>query len=284
MRVSAADLRLDRRDLGLEDAAGKRIDRDLDLLPELDLFAHRRGQRDIGVELMQIGQGDEFRTRRDDLAEIDLAHPEPSGERRLDLFLVDDRLRLQDRGARLVELRLPFIDILLRADLPRCQGPGAFERGCGPARLRLVIGQIGAVGRVVELHQQVAGFDRVARLEHDLGDPPADLGGDGHFLHRGKRADAGRRARHRRGGRLDRRDLRRGRLVAGEVILDRLVAEPVEAVQPAENQREQQPDNDEPAHQFRLRPPGCRVARRARDRVAAVSVQPHECLDVAIHD
>ena len=45
-----ADLRLDRRDLGGEGAAGKRVGRDLDLLPELDLRAHRRGQREIDVE------------------------------------------------------------------------------------------------------------------------------------------------------------------------------------------------------------------------------------------
>ena len=66
-----------------------------------------------------------FGLGRDDFAEIDLAHAEPSGERRLDPFLVDDGLRLQDLGARLVELRLPLIDILLRADLPRA--PGAWR-------------------------------------------------------------------------------------------------------------------------------------------------------------
>ena len=89
-------------------------------------------------------------------------------------------------------------------------------------RLRLIIGEVAAVGRVVELDQRIAGLHRLPRLEKDLGDAPADLGVDRDLMDRDDRADARGKARHRLGFDRHRADLRRRRLVVGEEIGDRV--------------------------------------------------------------
>ena len=102
------------------------------------------------------------------LPDLDLAHAELAGERRADQLLRDQRLGLDDLRPRLVELALLLVDGFPRLELALGELARALQCGFGPARLRLVIGEIAAFRRVVELDQRVAGFDRRARLEEDL--------------------------------------------------------------------------------------------------------------------
>ena len=132
-----------------------------------------------------------------------------------------------------------LIDGLPRFVLVLGELAGALQRNLGPARLRLVIGEVAALRRVVQLHERVAGFDRRAWLEKNLGDASADLGVYRDLMDGGDRTDAGGEARHRLGCGLDCADLRRRRLVTGKIGCHRLLAETVEAVEAAENERHQ---------------------------------------------
>ena len=116
----------------------------------------------------------------------------------------------------------------------------------GPARLRLVTGEVAAFRRIIELDERIAGFNRGSRLEKNLGDAPADLGIDRDLMDGGDRTDPGGEARNRLGLDFDGADLRGRRLVVREIGRDRLLAEPVETVKAAEHDRQQQPDDYQP--------------------------------------
>ena len=205
--------------------------------PTRDLRALLRRQCEIDVEHRQIGQGHDRRAGIEILPEIDLADAEPAGKRGADQLLRDDGLSFLDFGIGLVELALVLVDGLLRRELALDQLLGARQRDYREFRLRLVIGEVAAIRRVVQLDQRVAGLHRLSRLEEDLGDEPGHLGIDRDLVDRGQRADAGGKARDRLGLGDDGADLRRRRLVVGEEVGDRVLAKAVEAVEPAEHER-----------------------------------------------
>jgi len=105
-----------------------------------DLRSELRRQREIDVERRKVGQRDDRRTGVEVLAEIDLAHPQLSAERRANFLLRDDRLGLLDQRIGLAKLAGRRIDVGLRAVLPGCHGLRAQQRHRGEFRLRLVIG------------------------------------------------------------------------------------------------------------------------------------------------
>ena len=136
--------------------------------------------------MLQIGQRHHRRARVQILPDLDLPDPEPPGKRRLDQLLRDDRLGLEDPRPRLIELALVLVDRLARGELLSRQLGIAFDGDLRHAHLRLVIGEVAPLGRVVDLDQRVACFDRAAGGEKDLRHPPADLGGNRHLMHRGQ--------------------------------------------------------------------------------------------------
>ena len=108
----------------------------------------------------------------------------------------------------------------------------------GPARLRLVTGEIAAVRRIIDLNERVAGFNRGSRLEENLRNAPADFGIDRDLMDGGHRTDAGGKSRHRLGLDLGGADLRWRRLVARKIRRDRLLAESVKTVKATEHDRQ----------------------------------------------
>ena len=103
-------------------------------------------------------------------------------------------------------------------------------------------------------------------------------------MDRGERPDAGGETRHRFAGRGYRGDLRRRRLVVGEERRDRLRAVAVEPVKPAQHQRQQHADDQDPAH--RVRPiPGRerRAGMLARHRIGGLRVGREEGVEIAVH-
>ena len=93
------DLRLDRGDLALEHLAGIGVGTQLDRLADRDRGPVPLGQGEVGVEVCQVGKGDQGVAGPDILAELHAAQAELAGERRLDQLLVDDR-RLRAMPAR----------------------------------------------------------------------------------------------------------------------------------------------------------------------------------------
>ena len=102
---------------------------------------------------------------------------------------------------------------------------GAAERDLGEIGQSLKIGQIGAFGIVVELHQTIAGLHLGAGFEENLGDPPVDLGGDGNLMDGNHAADPIEIVGHRFADHRHRADRRRRRQVVGKELGDHLLAE-----------------------------------------------------------
>ena len=160
-RICGIELRLDRRQLGLEHPVREGIDANLDRLADRESGARLLRQGEVDVELVEIGEGDDRRAGVEILADIDLAHAELAGERRADQFLVDQRLGVGDAGAGprrgrsrsdprsagRVYCWLASLRLRLQVDL---REPG----------LGLKIGEIGLLRLVVELHQGIAGLHR----------------------------------------------------------------------------------------------------------------------------
>ena len=86
------------------------------------------------------------------MPELDLADAEPAVEGGADLFLRNDCLSLHHAGASLVERHLVLVDRFLRGVLPLAQRRRALQRDRRHPSLRLEIGEVAALGRVVELH------------------------------------------------------------------------------------------------------------------------------------
>src|SRR6185369_8976858 len=122
------DLRFDGGDLAFELAARIGIDGDADGLPDLERAAVLFRHGEVGVELRQIGQGDDLGSRRQVLTDFDLANAE---------FAVERRLRL--------------IDGRLRPELTAGQLLGAVERELRHGRLRLEAGKVGLLRTIEQL-------------------------------------------------------------------------------------------------------------------------------------
>ena len=149
------DLRLDRGDLALEHLGRDRRRRAArPAAPTATEDAVLLGQGEVGVELVEVGQRHQRVAGADILAELDPAQAELAAERRLDQLLVDDRLAARDPGPRLLEGLLVLVDIGLGGEVAPRQLPGPLEIGDRQPLARLVAGEIGLLGRVVELHQR----------------------------------------------------------------------------------------------------------------------------------
>ncbi len=92
--------------------------------------------------------------------------------------------------------RLRLVDGRLRPELSRGELLGAIERQLRHHRLRLEVGEVALVGRVEQLHQRTARLHGRTGLEHDLGDAPANIGGDIDLMHGGEIADRGEQVRN----------------------------------------------------------------------------------------
>ena len=107
------------------------------------------------------------------MPKIDVAQAEPAGEGRLDRLLGDDGARALNgrgggvaRGERRVDGRLGGVALDDERLLAR-------ERRLGVLQLREAVGEVGLLDRIVDVDEERAGFDVVARFEmygrHDAG-------------------------------------------------------------------------------------------------------------------
>ena len=194
------------------------------------LFRHG----EIRIELIQVGQRNDLRSRRQILSDLDLAHAEFAVERRPHQLLRDNGFGLGDTGIGLIERRLCRIDGGLRPELARSQLLGAIERELRHRRLRLEDGEVALLGTVEQLHQRRARFHAGTRGEHDVGDAAVHVRGDIDLVHGGEIADRDQQVRNGFGVRGGNADARRRRLIGGEELRDHLAAEIIEIHQPAD--------------------------------------------------
>jgi len=178
---------------------------------------------------------------------VDRSVTEFAVERRAHQLLRDDRLGLGDAGAGLVISSLRGIHRRLRAELARGELLGAVQRQLRHRGLRLEACQIALIRTVEQLHQRRTGRNGRAGGEHDIGNTTVDVGGDVDLMHGGEIADRSQQVRNHFGFRFGNADAHRRRFVVGEELRDHLAAEGVEADEAADQQRQQQPDDDEPA-------------------------------------
>ncbi len=139
-----------------------------------------------------------------------------------------------------------LISGLARGEVALHQRHRPLQIGFGKRRLGLIVREIGALRRVVELHELVALFHPLAGDEINFAHLPRDLRGHIHLLIGGQRANGGKRLRNARA--LGNRHLHRSwrRLMRGEICFDRRALEAGETVQSVSNaayeqQREQDP-------------------------------------------
>ena len=177
-----------------------------------------------------------------------MADAEHAVERRAHQLLRNDRLGLGNAGVGLVIRRLRGIDRRLRTELTRGKLLGAIQRQLPDDGLRLEAREIALIGGVEQLHQRTSRLHGGAGGKHDVGDAPADIGGDVDLVHGGEIADRRQQVRDHLGLGLGDGHRRRRRLVVGEELRDHVAAECIEADKAADQQRQQQPDDDEPAH------------------------------------
>jgi hypothetical protein len=133
----------------------------------------------------------------------------------------------------------------LRADLPLLQFDGALEILLIERGLRLFSLEIGALDRVVELDEELAGIDLLVGFERDVADDAAYLDGE---IDSGARADRADRLdfrlpRHRLGHRRGDGEFRLRHI--GEILLDRVGSEEVEADNAADNNDDEYQGDDE---------------------------------------
>ena len=185
--------------------------------------------------------------------DIDARNADDAGERRLESLLLDGRLNACETGAGRGEQSARLIEVGLRAVAAGRQGPGALEAAFGRLHGRLHVLDVGALDRVVELHQDLALANLLVGLELDLAHDARDLEGELHAVGGLGRAD-GADAR-RPGLRLDlgSRDRLRRRLHGREELRDHLVAEKVEPDQAGaqpDRKKEHETNNNTPFHRL----------------------------------
>ena len=122
---------------------GEGVDADLDRLAHLDLRAALLRQGEVDIERVEVGEGDQRGPRPHILAGLDLADPEPAGERRLDPLLVDGGPDPGHVGARLVELRLILVQGRLGGEIAAGEALRASEVRLGEPCLGLEAAQLG---------------------------------------------------------------------------------------------------------------------------------------------
>ena len=161
------DLRFDGGDLAFEFLTGIGVDHDPDDLTDLEratvLFSHG----EVGVDLRQVGQGHDLRSRRQVLTDFHLADAEFAVEGRLHQLLRDDGLGPGNAGVSLVERRLRLVDGCLRPELTRGQLLGAVKRELRHGRLGLEAGKVALLGGIEQLHERRTFLHAGARGEHE---------------------------------------------------------------------------------------------------------------------
>ncbi len=254
-------------------------------------------QRRTGVRLLLhlrqvvLGQGEDHRNRlrlRDDddaarqvrrrhiIAGVDLAQPDPAGDRRgdvtideveflrVDLRLVDPDLRpvLRD-GIDLVVARLRRDRVLRRQGVVALEiDLGASERGLILGELRLVLLQRHLVGPRVDLGEKVALLDVLALLEADRHQIAADLRLHGH---RGERRHGAEPIQcHRHAAALRRRDADRGRDAGRPETAGLRMFRGAREI--PDDGPDDGRDQEQPEQRPQPRPPPRSLARRRRDR------------------
>src|SRR4029077_2926746 len=126
----------------LELAARIGIDTDANDLIDLELGAFLLRHREVRIELVQVGQRNDLRSRGQILSDLDLAYAEFAVERRAHQLLRDNGFGLGDAGIAVVDRDLRGIDGLLRPELTQSQLLGAIELELLRRRLRLEVGEV----------------------------------------------------------------------------------------------------------------------------------------------
>jgi hypothetical protein len=98
----------------LKDPPGKRVDRNIHGLPDLQLAQRLLRQVEIDKKRVQLLQGDDLGADRQILADIDLTDAEPPCERRADLLLRHQRLLRLHLCLRGLQIGAIGIDLTLR--------------------------------------------------------------------------------------------------------------------------------------------------------------------------
>ena len=153
----------------------------------------RQGQ--VGVHGGRVGQRHQRIAGPGELAQVDAAHAQHAVERRLDALLLDLRLHAPEIALGLVIVGLGLVQLLAGRRLQGQQPAAAVQLRTGVLHLRLQPGQLALLGRVVQLHQQLAGTRGFARIEQDLRHPAVHFGRHLHLARRLQRADAAERHR-----------------------------------------------------------------------------------------
>ena len=107
-------------------------------------------------------------SRLEILADIDARNADDAGERRLESLLLDGRLNACETGAGGGEQGARLIEVGLGAVAARRQGLGRARSRFGRLHGRLHVLDVGALDRVVELHQDLALANLLVGLELDL--------------------------------------------------------------------------------------------------------------------
>ena len=228
-----ADLRFNGDDFGGESAARMRVDHEIHHLALGQQRAVLLGHGQVHEQRVEIGQRHDFVAGPEVLAEMHAAYAEHAIKGRAHQFLRDSRFRGGDLGFDFLEAG--FLGIQLALGNREFDQPlGAIEVDAGQFGLGLQTAQFAALGRIIELHQRLAGAHLAARLEMQGGDAAVHFRRDGHLTHRLQRADAGQQTRHilQFGG--GRRHRHRRRPVTGERGRGLRLAEIVKPKQAAE--------------------------------------------------
>ena len=145
--------------------------------PDRDRRQRLFGHREIGVDRIELLQRGERRADRGELPEIGVAQPiRPSNGARI-AFCAMMALRALDRRCGRVAGRERRVDCRLRRValgderlLPR-------QRRLGVLQLRMAVGEVGLLDRIVEIDEKVAGLDVTARNSKWIADTtPATCG------------------------------------------------------------------------------------------------------------
>ena len=171
------------------------VHRHPDALPRTQRAQRLLRQGQVGVHGGRVGQRHQRIAGPGELAQVDAAHAQHAVERRLDALLLDLRLHAPEIALGLVIVGLGLVQLLAGRRLLGQQPAAAVQLRTGVLHLRLQPGQLALLGRIVQLHQQLAGARGFARIEQDLRHPAVHFGRHLHLARRLQRADAAERHR-----------------------------------------------------------------------------------------
>ncbi len=170
LRVSWLTRELMEFELALEDAARIGVDPYLDILAKPEAGEILLGQWEVGIDLIERLERHERHAGRDILADIDLADAEAAGEGSDDPLLIDHRPGLVDAGGSLVAAGGCGVQRGLRHRAAAEQIALAGELAFGILQGGEIGLEIGLLDPIVDLDEQVALLDVVARGEIDVAD------------------------------------------------------------------------------------------------------------------